>query len=373
MSGSSLRVSLLVAGCLLGACGSDKFKEADPPGGATGSTTVSSSQTAPVTPATQSYSVPENIKRLQAADVTRVVSTAQNELPPLTPGDYVVSGDKRFNNWFLSAERIVFEPGARLIFSKDAIAARGNLFILAREIVSKDQERPGQIVWEAPPDPGAPGQAGTATPGENRDDSGGTPGGRGDDGAIGAEGERGHDGPNLTIITLKLQSPLLVDLHGTRGGPGAQGQHGGPGGAGGYGSAAFQNAVNCIRPAGNGAPGGPGGDGGQGGPGGMGGNGGVLTLVVPDADVALATRYIKTNLRPGDGGTGGAGGNPGAGGPGGSEGAQQLPYCRGDGKAGPSGPVGQQGSQGDGASKGRDGEFFVGSITPDVFSKVSKR
>src|SRR5439155_31455 len=106
------------------------------------------------------------------------------------------------NSWFLSAERIVFEPNAKLVFSKDAVAARGNLFILAREITSLDQEHPGQISWEKPSAPGAPGQPGSAAAGASNNQSEGAPGGRGADGQPGSTGERGHDAPSLTVITL---------------------------------------------------------------------------------------------------------------------------------------------------------------------------
>src|SRR6185295_18076372 len=62
--------------------------------------------------------LPKGARALQPADVSTTVSVAKREIPALTPGEYRVSGEQRFNGWFLSAERVVFEADAKLIFSQ---------------------------------------------------------------------------------------------------------------------------------------------------------------------------------------------------------------------------------------------------------------
>ena len=72
-------------------------------------------------PATKSQAVdlPTGVKRLQPADVSGEATVIrQNAIPAVTPGDYVVQGETRFNGWFLSAERIIFKPDSKLIFTR---------------------------------------------------------------------------------------------------------------------------------------------------------------------------------------------------------------------------------------------------------------
>ncbi|MEO1370597.1 MAG: hypothetical protein AAFX50_25725, partial [Acidobacteriota bacterium] len=65
---------------------------------------------------------------------------------PSRSGTYAVKGDMKYQSWVLTAARIEFQPGARLIFPAE-VASRRQLFVLAKEIVSIDPENPGSIVF----------------------------------------------------------------------------------------------------------------------------------------------------------------------------------------------------------------------------------
>lgn len=318
--------------------------------------------------------LPAGAKALQGAEVQSVAQDIkQSGTSAITPGDFIVEGEKRFNGWFLSAERIVFKPGARLIFTKSALEARPNFFILAKEIVAEDQENPGTITWERLPVVAAP-DSGAATAGVDNSTSENTAGGAGSAGATGNSGINGRDAPGLTLTTLSVKNALLVDMQGQAGGSGGKGQTGGRGGGGGYGNPASQNAYKCTRGASAGAAGGPGGEGGKGGPSGGGGRGGTFTLITSPENVAAATRLLRVNVAGGTSGTSsGVGGDPGAGGSGGPGGAGKNPHCKGSGP-GSSGPAGKRGTPGDQGPAGSIGDYFVGELDPtSVTELLTKR
>lgn len=321
---------------------------------------------------TSQATFPPHVKQLQVPDLGALARDVHQADIPKPLGEYRISGEKRYNSWFLSADHIIFGPDAKLIFTKSAIQNRRNLFILAHTLTSEDQERPGKITWETS-DLSSPSEGGSAAAGADNGQSESVLGGNGTVGATGATGDRGNDAPSLTVIVQKIENPLSVELAGQNGGIGGKGQNGGRGGGGGHGPPASQNAFNCNRGAGNGASGGAGGNGGNGGLGGIGGGGGTFTLVMPEDQLPLGTRLIKANLLGGDGGMGGPGGDQGAGGAGGAGGAQQLPYCRGDGSAGPTGASGRPGGSGDTGQKGAEGDFFVGNVTPDIAKALSQQ
>jgi len=155
---------LLLTALLASACGSPAQKEPTPKpieAGPAGSG--------------KSAALPAGAKAMQAADVSSLMTVARRELPAPSPGEYRVSGEQRFNGWFLSAEKVVFEADAKLVFTQAAIRSRANLFVLAKEITSLDQQKPGQIVWETPAPVGAPGQAGSAATGANHNQTEGVP------------------------------------------------------------------------------------------------------------------------------------------------------------------------------------------------------
>ncbi|MEO1085812.1 MAG: hypothetical protein AAFY88_16360, partial [Acidobacteriota bacterium] len=108
---------------------------------------------------------------MQDPEARAILFSLQNDWKfPSRSGTYVVEGENRYQSWVLTAERIEFGPGARLIFPAE-VASRRQLFILAKEIVSVDPNDPGSIVFsESLPD--LPGSMGSA-------DAGRSPGGRG--------------------------------------------------------------------------------------------------------------------------------------------------------------------------------------------------
>lgn len=287
---------------------------------------------------------------------------------PATDGVLTVSGDRLWNSFFVSAERIEFEPGAKLIFSPDAIAQRGNLFILANEVVSQSEENPGTITWTAsplatPPDRGSAPSAG-GYPGDENTGNAGPAGGQGNKGYAGASA------PTLTMVVGEPSSPVIVDLAGQAGGRGGKGEDGGRGGVGGNGRQGSQSAFDCKRGAGDGGRGGVGGTGGPGGPGGSGGNGGTFKLVTDKENLALASSLYRVRLSPGSGGPGGNPGDGGPGGDGGQGGKENLPYCRGNGANGQPGAPGQTGSAGGTGPQGQPGDYIVGGISTNDLQRV---
>lgn len=277
--------------------------------------------------------------------------------------EYVVRGTQLFDAYFLKADRIVFEPGAKLIFSRDALAARRHLWVVANEIVV-DQGHPGTISWEkavASAEPPAPGEA----PGGNVGASDGTAGKPGRAGGIGIEGVAGEDAPQITLIVLRVPtSGVVVDLTGADGGKGGHGMQGGRGGNGAKGSPASQTMFGCRAGGGNGGAGGTGGVGGVGGTGGRGGAGGSFLLVSTQERLTSLSAKFRVRQAGGDGGAPGDGGHGGAFGSGGPGGADARPYC-GGGSPGADGASGQPGQIGAKGRLGQEGEFTVGAATDE--------
>lgn len=307
-------------------------------------------------------------KNLDAPTLNTVIyNVSELRLPP-PAGVLRISGERRWDGFFLSAEKIEFEPNSKLILTQRAMSQRGQVFILAKDVTSLSQEAPGIITWEEPP-LGVPPDRGNApgAPGGRPDDTGGVGGPTGEPGHPGV---RGNDGPVLTLVVGKISNPVVIDVSGQSGGQGGPGQIGGRGGTGGNGHPASQNCCNCNRGAGNGAAGGPGGRGGKGGPGGLGGNGGTLTLVTSSDNYPVATRLLRADLSPGNGGGGGQGGQGGPGGDGGSGGQESRPWCRGNGSQGGTGGRGGAGDPGEPGLQGRGGDFLVGSLSVADLDKV---
>lgn len=288
--------------------------------------------------------------------------------PPPTNGVLKISGEKIWNSFLISAERIEFEPGSKLIFSSDAIAMRGNLFILSNEIVSLSEESPGTISWAAPPlstppDRGSAPSAG----GYPGDEQTGNPG---PNGGSGNQGYPGASGPTLTMVIGKPSSPVVIDLSGQLGGYGGKGEDGGRGGVGGNGRQGSQGGFGCLSGAGDGGRGGPGGQGGPGGVGGTGGSGGTFKLITSQENLPLASSVFRVRLSPGQGGESGNPGNGGPGGDGGQGGKESLPYCRGNGSNGQPGAPGHTGSAGATGAPGQPGDYIIGGISVDDLKRV---
>jgi hypothetical protein len=325
------------------------------------STKPSNSEPSAVTPNSRAVTqrqIPDPDKAQLLQDV--------KDLPP--SGDEVIEGTRRFNGWFFKANKITFKSGSVLLFTKQAQANRRQFFVIAREIDVEDASNPGKITWEKGDIPAPPSSAGEAPAGaDGGENSAGAPG------APGGPGTKGYDGPtapSVVLITMRVPSSgPLVDLTGQDGSQGGMGQQGGKGGKGGTGNSASQNAFNCNRGAGNGGPGGSGGLGGQGGKGGTGGDGGVFTLISTTENLPNLTQKFRILYEGGHGGIPGQGGLGGVGGHGGDGGAQQLPYCSGNGSPGPTGNTGNAGAVGTNGDNGKEGDYTVGGISQAQFSQ----
>lgn len=335
-----------------------------------------SASTSPTTPLPSANNSVPNLADLKSADGhgARILQgpdfdnllVSAKEFQNLGRGDYVVTGNKLFDGWFLKADRIIFEPGATLTFSKTALSNRRQFWVVAKELVAKDANNPGTINWEkgavalAPASPGeAPGGASATI-----DDRSGA---AGQTGGVGIGGNSGANAPQITLVVMKVpNSGVLIDLTGGDGGSGGQGQKGGRGGNGAKGHPASESMFDCKRGGGDGGRGGPGGQGGTGGLGGVGGTGGTFLLVSSADLLPSLTQKFRIKVSGGNGGgpgPGGIGGDFGVGGPGGQE---AKPYC-GGGSDGQNGVQGSTGGLGDSGHSGQEGDFTVGSATDDQF------
>ena len=50
---------------------------------------------------------------------------------------YVVTGTTRFDGYFIVADKIIFKPGAQLIFTRQALKDRRNFFLVTKELLSE--------------------------------------------------------------------------------------------------------------------------------------------------------------------------------------------------------------------------------------------
>jgi hypothetical protein len=326
-----------------------------------------------ITHASSSTSAPTNStsdqvvvqRKLPDADKATILQDVKG-LP--AGGDEVIDGERRFNGWFFKANKITFKSGAVLLFTKQAQANRSQFFIIAKEIVSQDANNPGKITWEKGDPQAPPSSAGEAPAGaDGGENAAGNPGAAG---APGTNGYAGFSAPSIVLMTLQVPgSGPLVDLTAQDGSQGGTGQQGGKGGKGGNGNSASQNGFNCNRGAGNGGSGGQGGPGGQGGKGGVGGDGGVFTLISRTDSLPNLTQKFRVLTTGGHGGTPGQGGNGGVGGGGGGGGAEQKPWCSGNGNPGPAGNTGGGGPVGVSGDNGKEGDYTVGGISQDQFDQ----
>lgn len=311
----------------------------------------------------------EVARTLPEADVINQIQIIRDQdfIPLSRP--LIIEGDYVFNGWFIVADRIVFKPGARLIFSRQAMEGRSNFFVVAREMVSEDPNAPGTITYERPAPNGAAALSGQAPTGRHATEDG-SRGGVGSAGAQGNDGPRGFGAPTLTITVLSVPgSGPVIDFTGGLGGQGGQGQRGGDGGNGAKGTPASQSMFDCKAGGGRGGDGGQGGQGGVGGTGGQGGEGGTITVIAPADLLPSLSQKFRVVVAGGDGGAGGLpgpGGNGGAAGPGGQD---ARPYC-GGGSAGNPGAAGGEGRPGSSGQTGVHGDFFVGEITAEMFEQV---
>ena len=144
-------------------------------------------------------------------------------------------------------------------------------------------------------------------------------------GEAGVSGKNGETGKDLyiTVSSIKIASPLTIDLHGG---------NGGDGGKGGNGSHGSNTTAHCK---------GDGGNGGNGGVGGNGGNGGILTIYYSSTTEVsyLVTRVNLINR----GGYRGIGGESGKGGMRGSGPSEKFSKIGLIGKAGTEGKYGTEG------------------------------
>ncbi|MBK4996786.1 hypothetical protein IAE39_004960 [Pseudomonas sp. S37] len=279
--------------------------------------------------------------------------------------EYVVKGTMKFDGWFLKADKITFEPGATLVFSRTALSNRRQFWVVAKELVVMDAGNPGVITWEKGDIPMAPQAPGEAPSGPDAT-SNGQLGGQGNAGNKGSVGIAGASAPQITLVVLNVPgSGVTVDLSGGIGGQGGQGMKGGRGGVGAGGDNASQTAVGCRHGAGSGGRGGQGGNGGEGGGGGIGGAGGTFLLVSESEMLPSLTQKFRVKVAAGTGGPGGPGGLRGDGGTGGSGGADARPFCQGSGSNGGVGAPGTAGAPGAPGGVGQEGDFTIGGATKE--------
>ncbi len=284
-----------------------------------------------------------------------------------------IKGEYRSDSYLVTAPRIVFEPGSRIIFTSEARNLRDEFFIVANIIETPTSGSPPSITWEASV-PAAPGGRGQASTGASARGWGGH-GSPGATGAVGNPGGPGQVGPDITLFITEMQGgALVINAAAGAGGPGGPGQKGGDGSAGYQGQPAenervLNAAVSCKRGPGRGGNGGAGGRGGVGGTGGVGGRGGDVTLVsIPEALPSL-TQKIRIDLSGGQGGQGGPAGAGGSGGAAGPEGSLTT-FCRSAGRVGSPGSNGPGGSRGANGAAGDAGDFYVGSLPSDRFNNL---
>lgn len=144
----------------------------------------------------------------------------------------------------------------------------------------------------------------------------------GESGLSGKDGETGKE-LYITVSSIKIASPLTIDLHGG---------NAGDGGKGGNGSHGSNTTAHCK---------GDGGNGGNGGAGGNGGNGGILTIYYSSTtEISYLVTRVNLINRGGYRGIGGEGGKGGMRGSGPSEKFSKIGLI---GKAGLDGKYGTEG------------------------------
>jgi hypothetical protein len=117
----------------------------------------------------------------------------------IRPGDFIVQGEQKMDDWVLAVERIVFKSGGKLIFSAKALGTRDSFYIVAREFVIEDPAGPGTISWDAAAGAALSSpQSGEAVAGPNGGED--ADGGPGQSGAVGNAGYNGRNAPKLTLI-----------------------------------------------------------------------------------------------------------------------------------------------------------------------------
>lgn len=327
-----------------------------------------SSQAAPSAKSPENISLarnPNKVADLSAHAKAALVLAPQRKID--VKGTYIV------HTWWLAADELIFEPGAKLVFDPSGRDDRGWDGLVAREIIIKEPSKGATITWLKPrAGLGATrGQAADGSAGEGYDSAGA----RGAEGGVGVTGRAGADAPDLMLVVRTLvNGGLTIDFSGANGGRGGPGQRGGNGGAGAQGHPAhekmyFHQAVGCAGGPGTGGAGGPGGRGGQGGAGGPGGAGGNVTLISIKDAVPTLERAIRINV---GGGNGGAPGTPGLGGAGGKggPGGQTDTWCtrgRGPGANGAHGGKGIPGTKGE---HGPAGQLFTAYITDAQLHKL---
>jgi hypothetical protein len=287
-----------------------------------------------------------------------------------------INKDSVLSTPILKAEKLLFEPGAKLTISQMphkvvVIYAEEMLFAAPQEGVVIQRAAD----WRAPDgidgSRGTAGRAGIGHPDGRNGQSGGT----GDPGADGQAGDT-VGVPDLYIIAGKItvqpgQDPSAVRMRimmpGVAGGDGGAGGPGGAGGAGADGRAGSwqQFPPKCLRSAGSGGNGGNGGDGGRGGDAAAGSNGGNIFYVGPRS----VTEVLQFSTVRNDGGASGLAGKGGAGGTGGRGGARGArPGNCGGGASGLDGDAGRDGAPGKEATDGAKGGIFM--ITLNQFKEL---
>jgi hypothetical protein len=291
-------------------------------------------------------------------DVGDALRTARDVASDYMFPEFVVEGDKPFDQKAMYTRSLVFKPGGHLILT-GSFSDRGDRYIIAKTITVLPGSEPATITWQRdynqsqPPPP----PIGKSPSGYSRG-SEGAPGGNGAPGQTGNPGYPGRNAPTLYIFTGKVEGGLLlIDLTGERGGPGGQGQPGGDGGFGRPGHPGISSLISCASGGQDGGPGGDGANGGIGGTGGRGGIGGIIVIGTRPNTLDLLGKFLQVDVSGGKGGSGGEGGPGGSGGEGGPGGSGSA-FCSG-GKVGGAGQNGHSGHDGEIGPDGLPGTYAI--------------
>jgi len=297
----------------------------------------------------------------EVADSIKTAPNIRNVIP--------ITGSESFGQQIIKADEIVFDAGARLIFTN--IKAPW-IAIAARRIKFRDPLGYSFIERDMNVRSGATGLTGNT--GQRGADDYGETNRRGNDGHPGGTGGHGGVGERLQLPTIYIVAEQLLDdrnqeipagllnlailARGIDGGVGGPGGRGGDGGHAGNGKEGATSPFDCKEGPGPGGDGGTAGMGGRGGDGGSGGAGSTIIFVSLQRG-ADTFSYSRVNNQGGLGGIGGRGGAPGTPGNGGG-GAGRNGWC---GPSGPGSPGGFPPSVnlGDGATgaMGTKGEMYV--------------
>lgn len=272
-----------------------------------------------------------------------------------------IEGHEIYDEDLIVVDTLIFQPGAILEFSGNAIREGGGTLRIVARTINCDQGNPGSITWQkpefSPHRQHKKASAGPPYPSYSNRFMRGKTGNKGVNGIDGDRGEKGANPPNIELWVAKVVGAgPEINVRGQDGQVGGPGQDGGDGGPGQKGQKGNSGWFDCSRGGGHGGHGGSGGSGGEGGKGGDGCDGGQVYIFAPMEYHDVIDIRTNIKIQGGDGNSGGAPGKGGAKGEPGKGGYGQDPWCKDEtnnrNRWGDPGLPGRDGRQG---NKGRDG------------------